>query len=53
MLRKDNSVSIHHRHIQALAIKMFRVKKNIAREIIKELFVPKISLYGLHNNNSF
>ena len=26
MLRKDNSVSIHHQNIQALATKMFKVK---------------------------
>ena len=32
---------------------MFKVKTNIASEIMKELFAPKMSPYGLRNNNSF
>ena len=32
---------------------MFKVKNNIAPEIMKELFAPKVSHYDLHNNNSF
>ena len=53
LLKKDNSVSIHHRNIQALATEMFKVKNNIAPEIMKELFALKISYYDLRNNNSF
>ena len=53
LLKKDNSVSIHHRNIQALATEMFKVKNNIAPEIMKELFAPKMSPYDLRNNNSF
>ena len=53
LLKKDNSVSIHHRNIQALATEMFKVKNNIAPEIMKELFAPKMSSYDLCNNNSF
>ena len=53
LLKKDNSVSIHHRNIQALATEMFKVKNNIAPEIMKELFAPKMSSYDLQNNNSF
>ena len=45
LLKKDNSVSIHHRNIQALATEMFKVKNNIAPEIMKELFAPKMSSY--------
>ena len=44
LMRKDNSVSIHHRNIQVLRTEMLKVKNNIAPEIMKELFVPKISL---------
>ena len=51
--KEDNSVSIHHRNIQALATEMFKVKNNIAPGIMKELFAPKISIYDLRNNNSF
>ena len=32
---------------------MFRFKDNIAQEIMKELFIPKMSPYNLCNNNSF
>ena len=53
LLKKDNSVSIHHRNIQALATEMFKVKNNIAPEIMKKLFAPKMSSYDLRNNDSF
>ena len=53
MLKKDNSVSIHHRNIQVLATAMFKVKNNIVLEIMKEPFALKISHYNLRNNNSF
>ena len=53
LLKKDNSASIHHRNIQALATEMFKVENNIAPEIMKELFAPKMSRYDLRNNNSF
>ena len=36
LLKKENSVSIHHRNIQALATEMFKVKNYIAPEIMKE-----------------
>ena len=52
-MKKVNSVSIHHRNIQALATKMFKVKNNVAPEIMKELFAPKMSPYDLRNIDSF
>ena len=36
-----------------LATEMFKVKNNIALEIMKDLLAPKMSLYDLRNNNSF
>ena len=53
LLKKDNSVSIHHRNMQALATEMFKVEDIIGLKIIKELFAPKVSPYDLHNDNSF
>ena len=47
LLKKDNSVFIHHRNIQALATEVFKVENNIALEIMKELFGPKMSSYDL------
>ena len=35
LLKKDDSVSFHHRNTQALATEMFKVKNNIAPEIMK------------------
>ena len=52
LLKRNNSVSIHHRNIQALATDMFEGKNNIAPEIMNELFAPKMSPYDLCNNNS-
>ena len=48
-----NSVSTHNRNIKALATEVFKLKNNIAPEIMKELFAPKMSPYDLRNNNSF
>ena len=53
LLKKDNSAPIHHRNMQALATEMFKVKDNVAPEIMRELFSRKISHYDLRNNNSF
>ena len=53
LLKKDNTVSIHHRNLQALAIEMFKVKYNNAPEIMKERFAPKVSSDDLRNNDSF
>ena len=48
LLKNDNSVSIHHRNMQAPVTEMF-----IAPEIMKEFFTPKISPCDIRNNNSF
>ena len=53
LLKKDNLVSINHRNIRALATEMFKVKNNIAPEIMKERFARKMSPYDFRNNNSF
>ena len=53
LLQNDNSISIHHRNIQALVTKMFKFKNKIALEIMKYLFAPKMSSYDLRNNDSF
>ena len=53
LLKKDNSVSIHHRNIKALATEIIKVKNNIAPEIMKELLAIKMSSYDLRNNKWF
>lgn len=38
LLKKDKSVSIHHRNLQHLATEMYKVKNDLALESIKNLF---------------
>ena len=38
LLELDNSVSIHHRNIRLLSIKLFKVKNDLSNQIISELF---------------
>ena len=41
LLEKENSVSIHHKNLQALAIEMFKVHTKTTPEIIQEVFLIK------------
>ena len=50
LLNKDNSVSIHHRNLQALTTE---IPRGLSPDILREIFVPKISLYNLSRNNTF
>ena len=38
LLKKDGSLSIHHRNIQSLAIELFKADKNISNEIMSNIF---------------
>ena len=38
LLKKDGTVSIHHRNIQLVAIEMFKVKNGLNIEIMQSLF---------------
>ena len=38
ILHKDNSVSIHHNNIHALAIEMYKVVNGMSPEIMNEVF---------------
>ena len=53
LLNKDNSVSIHHRNLQVLAIQMFKIKNNIAPEFLNEIFQERSLPYNLRTNSHF
>ena len=51
---KDNSVSIHHKHLQALAIEMFKAYTKTSPEKMHEVFlVKKQGNYNLRNQTDF
>ena len=54
MLEKDGSVSIHKRNLRFLACEMFKLKRDMVPELIKELILPnRERRYELRNNPDF
>ena len=50
LLNKDNSVSTHHRNLQVLATEMFKIHRRSSADVLREIFVPKMSSYSLRRN---
>ena len=53
LLQRDNSVTIHQKNIQALAIMMYKVVNNIAPTIVSELFFFSNVNYSLRSGSQF
>ena len=53
LLQRDNSVTIHQKNIQALAIMMYKVVNNIAPAIVSELFSFSNVNYNLRSSSQF
>ena len=54
LLENDNSVSIHHKNFQALAIEMFKVKHKLCPDITSDIFKERTNnQYNLRNRNDF
>ena len=51
LLEKDNSVSIHHKNLQGLAIEMFKIHTKTSPEIMQEVFLVKE--HGCYNLQFF
>ena len=52
-LEKDNSISIHYRSNQTLAIEMNKVTNSIFPEIMNKIFHPKGESYNLRYKFEF
>ena len=54
LLEKNNSVSIHHRNIQTLAIEMYKVTNGLSPEIMNKMFqIREESRYNLRYTSQF
>ena len=53
LLQRDDSVTIHRKNIQALALMMYKVVNNIAPTIVSELFSFSNVNYSLRSGSQF
>ena len=54
LLKKDNSVSIHHKNLQALATETFKVYNKTSPERMQEIFtIKEQGEYNLRNQADF
>ena len=51
LLTKDRSITIHHRNITALAIKIYKEMQGISLPLSNEVLVPRQCNYELRGNN--
>ena len=49
----DQSVSVHHRNIQSLAIEMLQIKHGQSAEFVTDTFIQTIEEYYLRQNRGF
>ena len=53
LLKKDNSVCIHHRNIQSLAVELFKVKENLSNTIMSDVFPTRVLNYNIRAQTDF
>ena len=53
LLKKDRSFTIHQRNIQSLAIELFKVKGNLANNIMYDIFQTRKINYNLRSQTNF
>ena len=49
LLDKDNSITIHQRNLQRLAIEMYKIKNNLSPSPMQELFTQNLNMHDLRN----
>ena len=47
LLDKDNTVTIHHRNLQKVAIEMYKLQNNLSPKFMKEIFQEQIPTHSL------
>ena len=53
LLAKDNTLSIHGRNLQKLAIEMYKIKNNLSPPIVTDLFTRHTATYNLRRNKTW
>ena len=53
LLKKDNSVCIHHRNIQGLPVELLKVKENLSNTIMSDTFPTRVLNYNLRSQADF
>ena len=53
LLKRDTSVTIHHRNLQSLAIELFKVKQNLSNSMLCNMFQTRSISYNLRSQEDF
>ena len=53
LLKKDNSLTFHHRNIHHVAIEMFKVKHDLCPPFMKDIFTYKVNQKGTRSGDTF
>ena len=52
LLEKDHSVTVHHKNVEVLVTEIFKVKNNLACDIMKDVFELKEPSYNLRSESN-
>ena len=53
LLKKDNSVSVHHKNIRLLGIELYKVKNNLSTHLMSEIFNLRNIDHNLRSQTDF